>query len=274
MCVFEHHFMRQNMRRKILIAVGVALLVAVAGCNTSADVNPTPTDDPATEQTMDWHNATASAVGEAGSYTLHVNSSSDTSGPDGENVVVTNETSRVDLASDLGVRTTGQTFSRAGQRRTSTTTVYTENKTSYRQLNASQGVSYSRQTGSAEGYGAIQPVNVSGYSGNFSVIAESFEWAKRGTATIDDTETVRYTSTNLTDSSALLEREDVTVSNASATSYVSDDGVVRRLSLEYTLQQNDTTTQFELTHRLSDIGSTAVEEPEWIAKAQTTGTPP
>lgn len=259
--------------RKLLVVAMATLLVALAGCNTGGTVEPTPTDTlTAGLDGQQLNTDTTAALEEAGSYTLQVNSSSDTDGPDGDTLGVTNQTTHVDLDANRGVRITEQRFRSGQQERTGINEVFTDGNTSYRRQNTSQGVFYDRQEGAAEGRGAIQPVNVSSYTQNYTVVTASFEWEENGTETIDGTQTVRYTSVNLTDSSILFDREDVTISNASAMMYVDEENVVRRVTLEYTLQSNETTTQFEQTITLSDIGSTPVKDPTWLSEAEGTET--
>lgn len=269
---------------KLLVIAGVAVLVGLAGCNTGGNGTPTATgtDDATTDtapeplEEIDGEqltNATAATIEEAGSYTLSQSGSFESSGPQGESSTDSNSTTRVDFEAERGIRETSQTFTNANQTRELETSVYTDGDTSYRQRNSSQGVQYASQTGDGTGLSAIRTVNVTSFPQNYTAVTDGFEWEANGTETIDGTPTVRYTSTNVSDSSTFVGVENVTVRNASSTLYVDSDNVIRRASLEYTVEDNSTTYSIETTVTLTDIGSTTVEEPDWLSEAQATETP-
>lgn len=264
--------------RKAILVVAVAALAILAGCTggngpgTATPANnstATPADgqsiEPVAELNASYlNNNTEAAVEDGGSYTsetayyLYVNTTR------GESESWTNSTQRVDFESDQGAREATQAFL-GDQPTTTTQNVYTANGTTYQRLNSSLGMSYDVQTGDG---GTVRPVNLTSFQQNYTFLTSSFAYEANGTETVDGTTTVRYSSTNLTDDSYFVSSEDATVSDASSTLYVDDDGVVRRASISYNVTATTGSSATDLTISLTDIGSTTVEEPDWIDDAR------
>jgi len=262
------------------LVVAVAALAVTAGCTGGTDPatatpgnNSTTPDGPALEPMAqldgaELTDATSAAVESAGSYTSHTESVFSLNTSLRQSRTLTNTTTRVDLDARHGSRTTTQTVAVPTQA-TNSAVVYTDGNTSYRRVNTSQGVDYATQTGAGS---QIVPVNTTAYGQNYTVLTDSFEYEANGTATVAGTTTVRYTSTNLTDTSYFVGNSNATISNATSTMYVDADNVVRRASLSYTIEGTGGSSQTDLTITLTDIGSTTVEEPDWLSDAQSTET--
>lgn len=247
----------------------VALLIGLAGCNTGGGA-PEPMDE---LDGAELNNATNAAVQEAGSYTTSTESEFVASGSEGETRSTARSTTKVDFENERGLRTSSQSISGPTIEQSSETVVYTDGDRSYRRQNSSRGVTYDNQEGEPSGFGDIRPVNVTGYNQNFTFLTEAFEFEPNGTATVDGTETRRYDSTNLTNSGAFSGPGDATVASASSTVYLGTNNAVRQITLEYTLESEGQTSRTSVTLTVTDLGSTTVEEPDWLDQAQGTETP-
>jgi hypothetical protein len=249
----------------------VALLIGLAGCNTGGTGGaPEPMDD---LDGAELNNATSAAVQDAGSYTSTTDSEFVANGSEGETRSTATSTTKVDFENERGIRTATQSISGPTLEQSSERAVYTDGDTSYRRQNSSQGVTYDTQEGEPSGFGDIRPVNVTGFNQNFTFLTDAFEFEPNGTATIDGTETRRYDSTNLTDNSAFAGSGDATVQSASSTVYLGPDNAVRQITLEYALESDGQTSETSVTLNITDLGSTTVEEPDWISEARGTETP-
>lgn len=263
------------LHRKTLLVVAVAALAVLAGCTggngpgTATPANNS-TDNGGSLEPVEELNAsylndnTEAAVQDGGSYTSETTFYQYLNSSRGESESWTNSTQRVEFDASQGARETTLTVL-GDQSRISTQDVYTENDTTYQRLNSSLGVSYEVQSGAN---GTVQPVNTSSFSQNYTILTDSFAYEADGTATVDDTTTVRYSSTNLTDDRYFVSGENATISNASSTLYVDADGVVREATISYTIGSDGATSTTEVTFSLSDIGSTSVDEPGWVDEAR------
>lgn len=269
--------------RDLLLAVAVATLVAVAGCtgangpstatptDNSTSMNDTQAEEIEPLQQLNGsylNNATTAAVEDGGSYTRTTSYYYELNTTLQQGSSWTNSSQRVDFAADRGVRDTTTTVLGTPPSVT-TSTVYTDENASYSRVNNSQGVSYNMQSG-------LEAVNLTTYRQNYTFLTAAFEYEANGTATVGDTTTVRYTSTNLSDDSYLGGDGNVTVANSSSTLYVDADGAVRRMTAAYTLEADSGTSRTELTITLTDVGATTVTEPSWLddARNSTTETSP
>lgn len=262
--------------RKTMVVVAVVTLIALAGCTGgNGPSTPTSTNDSTDNlQPMDeldgaaLTNNTVSAVENGGSYALRADAEFVANTSRGNSSTDTAITRRANFETDRGIRSINQTVSNPLRSGTSTAVVYTDSDTSYRLRNLSgQNATYDSQTGS----GSIRPVNVSSYDQSYidyTNITEGFNWEANGTATVGDTTTIRYSSTNVSDSNYLVQDSNSTLTNASADLYVDEDGVVRRTDLTFTIENGASSSSADISLVLTDIGSTTVEEPSWVAQAE------
>lgn len=263
-----------------MVVVAVVTLIALAGCTGgNGPSTPTSTNDSTdTLQPMEeldgatLTNNTVSAVENGGSYSLRADAEFVANTSRGNSSTDTAITRRANFETDRGVRSINQTVSNPLRSGTSTAVVYTDSDSSYRLRNLSgQNVTYDSQTGTASGPGSIRPVNVSSYQQSYidyTNITGGFNWEANGTATVGDTTTIRYSSTNVSDSNYLVQNSNSTLTNASADLYVDEDGVVRRTDLTFTVENDGSTSSADISLVLTDIGSTTVEEPSWVAQAE------
>lgn len=279
--------------RNLVLVVVVATLAVTAGCNSvgsgqatetpAANATPTatdtatPTDGPETPESAlngsELHDETASAVEDAGSYTSTVDAVVVVNATSGESEITTNTTTQVDFDAGVGLRERAQTTASSTLDQTIRTDVYTDGNTSYRRQNSSRGVTYDNQTGTPEGLGSFRPVNVTSYDQSTYALAnltDAFVWEENGTETVDGTTTTRYTITGVANAAPIVGQSEANITASSGSVYVDSDGAVRRVTLAYTLEneQAQATSTTELTFTLTDFGSTTVEEPDWLDQAR------
>lgn len=246
--------------RPIALTAAIALLVLTAGCAGSLsggdgyDVAGSELDG----QTLT--NQTAAAVDESGSYTL--NSTATITGErQGETVTSqTDEQRQINFESDRGIRSTERTLSGGGSTQSISVVIFTDGDTSYRQQNSSGQLSYDVQEGGYDSVGGTAAVNTTGFAQNYTGFVDEFGWERNGTETVDDVTVTRYTAVQNGTSDGL--------GNVSGQMLIDSDGVIRELTLDYTLTSTEPATRVELSIVLSDIGSTTVEEPAWVEDAR------
>ena len=254
--------MSQSNTRLIALTAAIALLVLAAGCAGSLnggseggyDANGTELDG----ETLT--NQTATAVESSGSYSL--NSTATITGERQDQTVTsqTDEQRQVDFESDTGLRSSERTLSSNESTQSIAVVVYTNGSTSYRQQESGGEVSYDVQEGGYTGAGSTTPVNTTGFAQNYTGFVDEFGWERNGTETVDGVTVTRYTATQNGTSDA--------IQDPSGHLLVDSDGVVREVSLAYTISQAGSPTNIELNIVLDDIGSTTVEEPGWVSDAQ------
>jgi len=253
--------MSQLHLRPIALSVAIALLVVTAGCSgflggggNGYDANGSELDG------ATLTNQTAAAVESSGSYTL--NSTATITGERQGSTVTsaTDETMRIDFESDRGIRSTERTLSSDSATQSVSVVVYTDGSTSYRRQNGSNGVTYDVQEGGYSGVGSTTPVNTTGFAQNYTGFVDEFGWERNGTETVDGVTVTSY--------AAVQNGTSAGIGNASGQLLVDSDGVIREITLSYTLTDAGSPTTIELSIVLSDVGSTTVEEPDWVAEAQ------
>ena len=287
--------------KRIGLVVVVSLLVATAGCSgltggdgagtadteetttgpetetPAGDGTPTPDEGQTQPPGNDNENGTAGAdldgatlavvsagaIEGSGSYTVETSRTLTVRQGGQVRKSTLDGTFRIDFEAGQGLRE--QTQSRNGQERS--VTVYTDGNGSYRKQEAGDEVSYDfQQSGSA---GDIDPVNVTGFTQNFTGIVDGFAWETAGTAEVDGATVTEYTLTGVADTGTLNLPTDATVDNATGTLLVDGDGVIREAAVSYDVHASDgSTTTLEATISFSDIGSTTVTEPDWLSEAQ------
>jgi len=204
---------------------------------------------------------TAAVVEDAGSYTI----TSRLSQASQRSATVLNTTARVDFDARQGTRTTNLTVTGASFLENTTTVVYTADNTSYQRQANSSDVTYTVQQGGPQTQSAgISPVNVTQFNTTFSRLADSYVWTENGTQTIDGVETTRYTLLRIDQSGTQSSGQ---VTEARGTLFVDDDDAVRAFETTTIVEGRAGTTRTTRTVRVTDIGSTTVEEPDWTSQA-------
>jgi len=251
------------------------------------DVSQTPTEDSETNQSdtsasspaanatgadLDGaalNDATATAVEDAGSYTFGSSSLSVSETQRGQSVSQATTTTRVDLDAGQGLRVSDRSFSSQQYNRNSTTTVYTEDNTSYRQRVTSRGTNYSTQEGEPTGFGGIYPVNVTSFNQNLTFVTDGLVWEENTTTTVDGDTVTQYELADIEDPAMFTGgSDDATLADAEGTLHVDDADVVRQISVRYSVAGDSSTASTQVQFTLADIGSTAVEEPDWTSEAE------
>ena len=254
----------QGSRRLALAAVVLALATA-AGCSGLGGNSTSGYGVAGPELTGErLTGTTASAVTEAGSYTL---SSSVTLTRDRNGTVAastSNVTTRVDFDARRGLRRTtasGDTLA------PNLSVVYTADNRSYLRQRVRGTVTYDSQRGPGNGADSIRPVSFTGLSQNFTTPVDAFRWERNGTTTLDGTTVTRYTVVGVANNVSLTGRADRAPERAAGTLLVDGDGVVRELAVTYTVTIDGEQRSYDGTIRLDDLGSTSVTEPDWLGAA-------
>ena len=116
--------------------------------------------------------------------------------------------------------------------------------------------------------GAVEPVNT---TPSFQAsLVDGLEWSQEGTEELNGVGVTRYESTGVANVTALVGAgtDAGNVTNVSATMLVDADGVVRRYDLTYTVVEADSETTVTYEVETTDVGSTSVEEPDWLDEAR------
>lgn len=245
--------------------------------------SPTPTDEPesdapdseleanATGADLDGeelNDATAAAVEDAGSYTYAQNIFSVSETQRGQSRTQITRTTQVDFEAGQGLRVSERAISSPQYNQNGTTTVYTENNTSYRERVTSEGTNYSTQEGEPTGFGGIVPVNTTGFNQNLSFVSDGVVWEENTTTTVDGDTVTRYDLAGVEDTSMFTRGSDARLTDIGGTLYVDEDDVIRQVSIGYSVETDSGTSSTQVQFTLTDIGSTTVEEPEWTSDAE------
>jgi|GEM_PF-3241618 hypothetical protein len=214
--------------------------------------------------------ATRTAVEDAGSYTYQSAVFTVSQSQRGRSITRQNTTAQVDLEAEQGLRVSNLTIASQRSSQEFSATVYTDGNTSYRQRITSQGTNYSTQEGTSNSTGAIIPVNTSGFAPNLTFVTDGLVWEANGTTTVDGDTVTEYTLAGLEDQNSFTESPRATLTGISGTLYVDDDDVVRQFSLTYEAESRAGTSTSQQQFRLSELGSTTVEEPDWTSGAEET----
>ncbi|WP_254536323.1 DUF7537 family lipoprotein [Halomarina litorea] len=99
-------------------------------------------------------------------------------------------------------------------------------------------------------------------------ITEGANWTQQGTESFRGTTVTRYTIEGDYNESALTGGTAANVSDFEATLLVTADGTVRSFGFNATVEQQGRTVNASNTIVVSDIGSTSVEEPDWLDEAR------
>ena len=212
--------------------------------------------------------ATAAAVEDAGSYTFTSDVLSSGQSERGRSRTRITTTTQADLDAGQGLRVTDQSVSSPQYNRNGTTTVYTEDNTSYRERVTREGTNYSTQEGGPTGFGDIVPINTTGFDQNLSFVSDGLIWEANTTTTVDGDTVTRYDLAGVEDTSVFTGRSDARLTDVGGTLYIDEDGVFRYVSVGYSLDAESGTTSTRLQLTLTDIGSTTVEEPDWTSTAE------
>lgn len=206
----------------------------------------------------------ADAVGEAGSFTANVEIEVNTSQQDAS----VSSTTYGNIDSDTGYQQVEVSSSFITQ----TTEVYTSGDETWQRTNSSlQGTQYDYATAPYEG--SVQPVNTTqAATGNFQFGSTDLTWEAAGSTTVNGFETTRYTATDISSpeqASSLIGANVTAVDNIQFEAFVDDDGIVRRLVLDFSGESEQSgQVQQSLQYELTDIGSTTVPTPEWLDEAR------
>jgi hypothetical protein len=264
--------MEKNAMRRVGLAAVVALLVATAGCSglglggdstgEGYGVNGEELDGATLAE------STAEGVESAGSYTAEQSSTVAGSQQGTEFTTEATTTTRADFDAGQGLRESQQTQTSGDRSQQVTSTVYTDGNTSYRQRSVGGNVTYDTQEGAPDGLGGVRPVNITAFDQNYAPIIDGLAWEEDGTEQTDSTTVTAYAATGVENESQLGLGGDATVEEVNGSLLVDGNGLVRAVSFDYSIETAESTTSLDATIALTDVGSTEVEEPEWLSEAQ------
>lgn len=277
--------MRDTAVRRVGLTVAVALLVTLAGCSglglggdgtgpgdgTGAGDGYGVSGDELEGTTL--ADSTAAGVESAGTYTTEQSSTVVGSQQGTEFITEATTTTRVDFDAGQGFRESQQTQTSGNRSQEVASAVYTDGDTSYRQRMAGGNVTYDTQEGESTGLGGVRPVNVTAFDQNYAPIIDGMAWEQDGTEQTDGTTVTAYTATGVENQSQLGLGQDTTIDGVSGSLLVDGDGIIRGISLDYDIESGESTTSLDAEITLTDVGSTDVEEPEWLSEAQSQSQP-
>lgn len=243
--------MRARTRRSLPIAVGLALLVVLAGCTGGG----APYEGaPSAEQVEQSHEE---ALRDAGSYTY--------------NQTVTVNASIVEVTSNTtaAVELDPEAYLLQSQTGEGRFAVYAPaDDRPYVRSQFGDTITYER------GENESVPNASRFVTPPVSDLSSSFDFTANGTTEVDGTTTYVYEAnlSTLNESAvgpvgeSLAEAE---ATNATVTVYVRSDGLVKRLDYEFVVEGFGSPARLSLTLTYEDVGSTTVDEPSWLEEART-----
>jgi hypothetical protein len=264
--------MEKNAVRRVGLTVAVALLVGLAGCSglglggNGAGDGYGVSGDELDGTTL--AESTAAGVESAGSYTTEQSSTVVGSQQGTEFTTEATTTTRVDFGAGQGFRESQQSQTSGDRSQEIATAVYTDGDTSYRQRTAGGNVTYDTQEGEPGGLGGVRPVNVTAFDQRYAPIVDGIAWEEDGTEQTDGATVTAYAATGVENESQLGIGGDTTVEGVNGSLLVDSEGIIRGISLDYNIEAGESTTSLDAEITLTGVGSTDVEEPEWLSEAQ------
>jgi hypothetical protein len=257
-------------RKRLLTVALVGLLVASAGCaqipgiggdgdggdGGSSDIAAyTESGDELDGETVSADHA--AAIEDAGSYTFDVGFEA----ADDESSLSIDAHIEADMENDRAYSV--QESNLFGNQ---TAYKYTSGDSTY-EKSVREGDEENAQYATSED-GQVQPVNT---TPSFQAsLVDGLEWSQEGTEEQNGVGVTRYESTGVANATALVGAgtDAENVSDVSATMYLDADGVVRQYDLTYTVQEGDSETTVTYEVETTGVGSTSVEEPDWLDEAR------
>lgn len=149
---------------------------------------------------------------------------------------------------------------------------YTEGDTTYQMLDrGGQTEVDSASAPYGDEMGAIQPVNTENAMGGDLVSLDNANYQETGTETIDGVEVTVYESDTDAAADALQEQMDqdpnsnAEITGFTATVKIDSDGVIRYQEMVLSVTQNGEDIEQTVSHEVTAVGDTVVDEPEWVA---------
>lgn len=272
--------MKRTRLKRLLLTATVALLVATAGCSGLTGDSADGTSDGPTDASGPGYGvagadldgktltgATGDAVESEGSFTLETESTITQTTGDQTQTSASETSLRVNLAADRGIRNRADTVEGSAGTQNRTTVVYTAGNVSYRKQTAGGQPRYDQQTGTAQQFGGIRPVDTERFAQNYTGIIDGFAWEQTGQGEVGGVAVTEYSLTGDPDKETLGLSANTTVEDAGGSLSVDSDGVVRQVDIAYTVITQGGSASIDATTTLSAVGSTSVEEPGWLSEA-------
>ncbi len=264
------------MTRRSVAAVALVLVVVLAGCGGSGqpdpatETTPASTSTPTATATPQPFESTPSGVSEDGvtNRTALLETHADalegapvtvdvdfrlTVDGDGRNVSLRGE---VTPGEDRGWMRVG-TADGVG-------TYYTEDGTTYRKVTVDGTTDY----GTTDQVSAIPEATRFGADARARDALWNANWTFDGIVQRDGEHLLRYEATDVTLPSEVDVDRETADATTGGTLLVDEDGVVRHVEVSATVETDRRTVEYGVTVSFSAIGSTAIERPDWIDRAE------
>jgi len=250
-------------RRRGLLAVGVVVLMVVAGCGgLSGDGTPTPTTTATPDDGMTFPtgfgedgvtdgaaalNGHTNVLLAQGNFTFVFVSESETAGGTTNTTLV----NRVDTERRIALRTVSRPDAVATQ--------YVAGGTAYTRIEP-------RDNRAVQYRSASERVDPNGATARALVRAlmDGVSWETPEQVTVDGEQAVRYEAASLTNASAVLDVEAGAVDSFEGSLVVATSGVVREVTYAATYTSDGREVTDLVTVRFEDVGTTDSEEPAWV----------
>ena len=237
-------------RRSLWIAAGVALLVVLAGCTGGG----APYDGPPSAETVE--NGHEEAIRDAGSYTYN------------QTVAVNGSVIDVTSTTTAAVELDPKTYVWERETGDGSLSVYAPaDDRPYVRTQAGSTIRYERAENESV-------PNASGFTTPpVAELAGTFNFSANGTAQVDGTRTYVYEENVSTLNESAVGPIGEALADAEATDatvevYVRSDGLVKRVDWQLVVEGFGDPTRISLRITYEDVGSTTVEEPSWLAEAE------
>lgn len=147
-------------------------------------------------------------------------------------------------------------------------TLYTAGNTSYQRSQYGNQTQVARTDRSVNVTAAVR-----GSSTLEIFISHNVTYEQVGTETFDGDEVMRYEAEGVDKLSEEFRNstgENLTVTDFSATLLLDGEGRVRKFSADFSFTRNGETSNTTFVTTVTDVGSTDVEEPDWVSQANAT----
>lgn len=244
--------------RKPIAVLAVGVLVLLAGCSAVPFAGGSGEEIPSDEQSAEeFKQAHASALEEQGSFTTTV----EVTQSQGDKSQTNTYMYEVDTASNQALSTV-ETPASAIQ-------LYTAGDTTFVQQSAGNQTAY--QMDSAPYDAAVQPVTTEEATLSNAVLPiGNVTYQETGTKMYNGVEVTVYEANEEEAKKALggSDESKTTVESFESEIYVDENGIVRYQTVSYKMSANGKTLEASLELEITDVGSTTVEEPDWIDTAK------
>lgn len=265
--------------RRIALAVALATVVTLSGCGFLGGGGGGG-DQVAADYVAADGSVNGTALGQA--HTDRLRSAETFTSR--TNVTVTSDrgrfriarTVRVDREADAALEAATLTVTRDGNTSTIDADTYTEGETTYRRVKFSSA-ERSQTSYQDENSGASSVNTTSAMLADLPGNAADANWTRNGTTRVEGVRTARLEASGVDNFGGFRPSEagntslgslEPNLTSLSGVMLVSDDGVIRRLTIEGEGTQGGQSVTITAKFRITSVGSTTVERPSWYDTAE------